>query len=55
MIRKITLLKFRPYRVTLRSETSNMIFELPTNYFYKRLETGLYELSNPEAIPSEWD
>lgn len=51
-IKKVKLLKLKPHMVLVEFVDTGRRVEFPRRSFMRRLELGLFELVNPEAIPS---
>lgn len=49
--KRIKLLEIKPYKVKIQYLADGKIIELAKKRFEKWLEIGLYELTNPEALP----
>lgn len=51
-IKKVRLLSVMPHKVLVLFVDSGQTCEFPRRSFMRRLDLGLFELVNPEAIPS---
>ena len=49
---KVKLLRVMPHKVIVMFVESGKQGEYPRRSFMRRLELGLFELINPEAVPS---
>lgn len=50
--RKVRLLELKPHKVLVEYVDSGRRVEFPRRSFMRRVDLGLFELVNPEAIPS---
>lgn len=51
-IKKVKLLQMMPHKVLVQFVDTGRTCEFPRRSFMRRLDLGLLELVNPEAIPS---
>jgi len=50
--KKVKLLEMKPHKVLVEFIDTGRKVEYPRRSFMRRLDLGLFELVNPEAIPS---
>lgn len=50
--KKVRLLEMKPHKVLVEFVDNGRRVEFPRRSFMRRLDLGLFELVNPEAIPS---
>lgn len=50
--RKLRLLEFKPHLVKVQDVMNDTKLEIPRRRFEKQLNMGIYEVVNPEALPT---